>query len=420
MRASLLPLRHKAFRYLAAGRFITMFGNSMAPIALAFAVRDLSESVSDLGLVVGARSLTNVAFLLFGGVIADRLPRHLVMVTSSVLAAITQAAVATLVLTGSASVGVLAVLAAVNGMVSAFAFPAAAALTPQTVPQELLQPANAINRLGMSAAMIAGAMAGGLLVAATSPGWGLAIDAGTFLLGALAFAGIRVPSVVADAAKSTLSAFTDLRDGWREFTAHTWLWVVVLGFTVLNFVHAAAITVLGPVIADETFGRDWWGIVLAAETAGMVVGALIALAVRSRRLLRLGVFCMLGELPFLLALAEAPLPLVLLPLAVLAGMAMEQFAIAWETTMQRNIPADKLARVYSYDALGSFVAIPLGQVAAGPAAVAWGIGPTLVGGVVIMFAVIVGMLASRSVWTLPTEPPAPETTGKQAVVTAAG
>ncbi|MGH2604030.1 MAG: MFS transporter, partial [Dehalococcoidia bacterium] len=358
--SALLPLRHKPFRYLVAGRFITMLGNALAPIALAFAVLDLTGSVNDLGLVVGARSLMNVMFLLFGGVIADRLPRHLVMVASSVLAALTQAAVATLILTGSASIGLLAALAAVNGAASAFAFPAGAAIMAQTVPQELLQSANSLNRLGINTAMIVGASAGGVLVATVGPGWGLAFDAATFLLAALAFAGIRVPRVSSRApvARSAFSAFTDLRDGWREFTAHTWLWVVVLGFAVLNMIRAASLSVLGPAIADETFGRQGWGLVLAVQTGGMVAGTLVALAIRSRRLLRFGIMCILGELPIMFALAKVPFLLVLLPLAMLAGVATVQFSIAWETTMQRYIPADKLARVYSYDMLGSIMVIP--------------------------------------------------------------
>ena len=110
-----------------------MLGNAMAPIALAFAVLDLTGSARDLGLVVGARSLTNVVLLLFGGVVADRLPRQLVLVASSVLAMVTQAAWRRWC-SPDRPPGLLMALAAVNGAVSAFAFPAAAALVAQTVP----------------------------------------------------------------------------------------------------------------------------------------------------------------------------------------------------------------------------------------------------------------------------------------------
>ena len=106
----LAPLRHAPFRFLLAGRVVSMTGNAVAPIALAFAVLDLTGSALDLGLVVGARSLTTIVFILFGGVVADRLPRSVVMVASSTLAAASQAAVAALVLTHTATIPLLLAL----------------------------------------------------------------------------------------------------------------------------------------------------------------------------------------------------------------------------------------------------------------------------------------------------------------------
>jgi len=411
MSSTFAPLRHAAFRRLATGRLVTMLGNAVAPIALAFAVLDLTGSVAALGLVVGARSLTNVLFLLFGGVVADRLPRQRVLVAAGALAAATQGATAAFVLAGAANVPLLVALAAVNGTVSAFALPATAALVPQTVPAAMLQQANALNRLGINAAMIAGASAGGLLVAVVGPGWGLAADAATFAAGAVAFAGIRVEPAGAPARRpSRRSTLADLREGWAEFASRTWVWVVVLGFLFINAAFAGAVQVLGPVVADGTIGRRLWGLVLAAQTAGMVAGAVVALRVRARRLLPLGVACMLGLLPLLVALAEAPRFAVLVSAALVSGLAMEQFGVAWETSVQQHVPAATLARVYSYDALGSYLAIPLGQVAVAPVALAIGPGPTLLAAAGIVLLATLGMLASRSVRRLPATPPeaAPE------------
>ncbi|MFC6018913.1 MFS transporter [Plantactinospora solaniradicis] len=405
--AVLAPLRHQPFRYLALGRAATMLGNSVAPIALAFAVLDLTGSVRDLGLVVGARSLTNVLFLLFGGVLADRLPRHAVMVVSCTLAAATQGAVAALVLTGTATIPALIALSAVNGVVTAFAWPAAAALVPQTVPAELLQSANALNRLGVNAAMIGGASLGGVLVAGVGPGWGLLVDAATFALAALAFARVRV-TPVANRDTSRPNPFRELREGWTEFVARSWVWVVVLGFLLINFAYASSINVLGPAVADETIGRRAWGLVLAAQTAGMVAGALFALRVRVRRLLLLGVLCMLADVLLLVGLAWTPGFALLLVTGFIAGAAVEQFSIAWETSMQQNIPADKLARVYSYDALGSFLAIPLGQIAIGPVALALGTGPTLLVAAGIVLLAVLGMLLDPGVRRLSAHLPTPD------------
>ncbi|SCF00539.1 MFS transporter [Micromonospora mirobrigensis] len=399
----LAPLRHGPFRHLAAGRLVNMLGNGVAPVALAFAVLDLTGSVRDLGLVVGVRSLMTVLFVLVGGVVADRVPRRLVLVGSNLLGASTQAAVAALVLTGAATVPSLLALAAVNGIVSALSQPAAAAATPQTVPPELIQSANAILRLGVNGGMIGGAALGGLLVAAVGPGWGLAVDAIAFAVAAVAFAGLRV--AVPPQRRAGAGIVADLREGWTEFTARTWVWVVVLGCLVLNGALAGGVNVLGPAVADDTVGRGAWGVVLAAETAGMLVGGLIALRLRVRRLLRLGVACMLAASLLLLGLALAPLTVVLVPAAVAAGIAVEQFAVAWDTSIAQHVPVDRLARVYSYDMLGSWVAIPVGQVAVGPVAAALGTRGTLLTLAALVLLSVLGMLASPQVRRLTTVAP---------------
>lgn len=410
----LAPLRHRPFRFLVAGRVSTMLGNAVAPIAVAFAVLDLTGSVAHVGLVVGARSLFNVVFLLFGGVIGDRFPRHIILVISSLLAALSQGLMATLILTDTATVPLLVAVAAVNGAVSSFALPASLALLPQTVPVSALQQANALSRLGSNAAMIMGASLGGLVVATVGPGWGLVIDATTFVVSAGCFWPVRMPSLGL-ARPADTGPLRELRDGWREFVSRTWVWVVVLAFSLINAVVMGGVHVLGPAVADETIGRRGWGLVLAAETAGMVVGALIAMRVRVRRLLFLGVVCAFGLAILLGTMALAPYLVALLPAAFIGGIAIEQFTVAWETSLQRHIPAEKLARVYSYDALGSYVAIPLGEVAAGPIALAVGTGPALLGGAGVVAISVFGMIASRDVRRLeyvPSIPVQPADTSK--------
>ena len=143
---------------------------------------------------------------------------------------------------------------------------------------------------------------------------------------------------------------------------------------------------------------------LAAQTAGMVVGALVLMRLRLRRLLLWGVCATGGGVLLLTALAWSPTVAVLLPAAFVTGFAMEQFAIAWDTSIQEHIPPDKLARVYSYDALGSFAAIPFGQVAAGPLAEAFGVRTALLGAAAVSTLAVIGMLASRSVRTLEHHP----------------
>lgn len=396
MEGSFAPLAHPAFRWLLAGRTTAMIGNAMAPIALAFAVLDLTSSVMSLGIVVAARSLTNVLFLLWGGVVADRMPRQLVLIGSSAVSAASQGLIAFLVIAGTASVPLLVVLAAVNGMSSAFSFPASAALAPQTVPVEQRQRANALLRLGLNSAHIGGAALGGMLIAFTGPGWGLAVDALSFALAGLCFAFVRVPAVrVASPHKP--SVLSDLKVGWTEFVSRTWVWVVVVAFTFVNAAHAAGVMILGPVVADTTIGRETWGFVLAAQTAGMVAGAVVALRLKVRRLLLLGVVCVAAEAGLPLALALHPTPVLLMVTAFLCGLALEQFGVAWETSLQHHIPEDRLARVYSYDMLGSIVAIPLAQLAVGPVSHLVGVRETLLWCAVMLLVATAAMVASRSV-----------------------
>ena len=132
----------------------------MAPIALAFAVIDLTGSKSDLGLVLAARAVPQVVFLLIGGVWADRLPRNKVMVVSSIASGATQAAVAALLLTGNAELWQLLLFGGLNGVSTAFFFPASAGIVPQTVPPELIQQANATLRLALNSTNVLGAALG--------------------------------------------------------------------------------------------------------------------------------------------------------------------------------------------------------------------------------------------------------------------
>lgn len=398
-------LRHARFRSLAAARTTGFLGNAIAPIALSFAVLDLTGSVTDLGIVVGARSIASIAFILAGGVLADRLPRALLLQGSSVAAAGTAALMALSVLTGFASVPLLAVTALVNGAVGAIALPASYSITPETVPAENLQQANAILRIGTNTAAIVGASAGGLLAATAGPGWAMVVIAAVFTVEAAFWA--RVGGTRADRPRS--HPLADLREGWSEFVSRSWVWVVVLQFMIVNAAMSGGSQVLGPVVADETFGRAAWGVALAGQTVGAVVGGLVATRWLPRRALLFGVALVVMFAPPLLALGLAPHLAVLIPAMFLCGFSMEQFTIAWDVSLQENVPGERLARVYSYDVLGSIVALPAGQLAVGPVAAVAGAGPTLVGCAVLIVVVTLAALASQEVRTLRRLSPAPAT-----------
>ncbi|MCP1502940.1 MFS family permease [Curtobacterium herbarum] len=392
------PLRSAPFRWLLAARTTSILGNAVAPIALAFAVLDLTGSAADLGLVVASRSVANVAVLLFGGVIADRLPRDVVLVGTSFAAAVTQGAVAVLVITGSASISSLVVLSVLNGAVAAVSLPAAGALVPDTVPETQLRPANALLRLGLNGGSILGASAGAGLVAVVGPGWGLAVDAAGFAVAGVLFGRMRLPRGAADAGRTErTSVVADLREGWREFVGRRWVWIVVLQFAVLNAAFVGATAVLGPVVADASFGRAAWGLVVAALSVGLAVGAVVALRWHPRHALGIGVALMVVAAVPVLTLAIRPsVPALIVSFAV-AGAAIEVFSIAWDQSLQTNVPRDVLARVYSYDAVGSVVAVPFGEALVGPLAHTVGTTPTLLGCALLIVVATVAAAVTPSV-----------------------
>ena len=398
MRASAAPLREREFRFLFVGRTVSVAGSAIAPIALAFAVLELTDSLSALGLVLAARTVPQIAFLLLGGVWADRLPRHLVMVGSNVVSGVAQGAVAVLLLTDVAELWHLIALQLVAGASAAFFFPASAGIVPQVVPRALLQPANALLRLSLNSTQIAGAAAGGVLVATAGSGWALAFDAVTFLAAGAVLALMRLPRGARAKTKDTLG---DLLAGWREFSSRAWLWGVVIGFALLNATHEGATNVLGPAVArDDLGGADSWGLILSAKAAGLVAGGLLLLRFRPRRPLLVGCAAAAFTAPGMLLLAlEAPVPLIALAY-LLSGIGIELLAVLWDVALQENVPQETLSRVYSYDALGSFVLVPVGFMAAGPIAQAIGRDATLFGAVVLLLVVVAGMLSIRDVWRL--------------------
>jgi MFS family permease len=390
----------------------------MAPVALAFAVLHLTDSASALGLVLAARMVPNVLFLILGGVIADRLPRSTVLVGTNLVGGGAQAIAAILLLTGYAEVWHLVILEALNGAAFAMFYPADSALVPLTVPDDRLQEANAIVRFGTNATMILGAALAGLLVALFNPGWALAADAATFLIAAGLMASMRGIEAAAEAGSSFVA---DLREGWGEFTRHRWLWAVVAQFSVMLLGFFGAFMVLGPVVADRDYsGASSWAAILAGQSAGLLAGGIVALKWRPARPLLIGTIAIFGNALPIAALALG-LPLAMIIAAgVINGVGMELFGVYWYTAVHEEVAPEALSRVSAYDALGSMAISPLGLVAAGPIADAIGVDATLWIGVllivvptaIVLFVPEVRDLRSRGGRTLELEVDAPALTGR--------
>jgi predicted MFS family arabinose efflux permease len=369
---SVLQLRD--FRLVLVGKSVSVLGDRMVSVALAFAVLEIGGSASSVGLVLAAASGPLVVTVLAGGVVADRLPRRSVMVAADLLRVATQATMAIVLLAGVAEVWMLAALAALTGVGTGFFNPASTALLPELVPPQQLQRANALRSTAVSAAEIAGPLAAGILVAAAGAGTAIAVDATTFAVSAVCLAALRLPP---HRPRGGASFVSDLRDGWVAFSSRRWVWTFVVYFALGNMMWAGW-SALGPVVADgELGGPGAWGAILAAVGVGALVGSVIAIHVDPNRPLVL-VALMEGLFALPLAFLAGGANVTLLACgAFLSGAGMMVGMSVWESTLQRQIPGESLSRVSSYDWFGSFAFYPLGMALWGPLAAGVGVSTAL-------------------------------------------
>ncbi|WP_406509572.1 MFS transporter [Streptomyces sp. NBC_00212] len=354
------------YTLLTAAAVVTNLGSQGALIAAAFAVLQSGGSGGDVGLVAAARTVPLVLFLLVGGALADRVARHRVMVAANTLNFLSQGAFALLVLTGDPKLWQMMALTALGGVGQAFFGPASEGMLMSSVSGREAGRAFALYRMAMHGAGIGGAALGGALIAVFGAGWVLAIDAAAFAVAGALRAFLDVSHIPPREAGGGM--ISDLREGWREFVTRPWLWSIVVQFSVVNAVVAAAEAVYGPLVArDELGGPGPWGLALAAFGVGTFCGALLMMRWKPRRLLLAGSLCV-----FPLALPSAALA-VPLPVATLAavmlvtGVSIEVFGVSWMTALNQEIPEEKLSRVSAYDWLGSIAMVPLATALAGPA-----------------------------------------------------
>jgi hypothetical protein len=406
------PLASRNFRLLLACDAISVLGTAVAIVAVPFAVLAIGGSGADVGYVAAAATVPVVVFLLCGGVVADRLPRHKVMVTADALQALAQAGSAVLVLTGRATVWELMALAAVRGTGLGFYLPAAQGLVPQTVPAHQLSQANAMDRVGRNGALIGGCGLGGILVGWAGPGWGLLVDGASFAIAAALRIGMRFPALPPAPQTRIL---IQLREGWREFISRRWLWAIVLEFAAIVAISTAALNVLGPLVAHAHLGgAHSWGAILASESAGAVLGGLAMIRFRPQRMLLAASLSVPAFAIFLFALA-VPLSVPLLAVtAFLMGGCLEVFSVNWATTMQQEIPPAALSRVSAYDALGSYALAPVGMLIAGPLATAVGTSTVLTISGIATLLLTAAVLCIPEVRGLQRRQPSPNQAGQPA------
>lgn len=407
---TLAPLREPNFRYYFLSRLVDRAGTTMAGVALAFAVLEVSDSATALGTVLAAYSIPMVIFLLAGGVLADRFGRTLVMQATNVASAASQLAMAALVITDTAQLWHLVVLAALNGTATAAGMPAMAGIMPQLVPREQLKEANLLLAVPENALMVLGPAISGVLVVTIGPGWALAVDGATYAVATLLLTRVRIPPPLPRAEKP--GALADLREGWTYLTSTTWLWVVVASFALLNAITAGAMNTLGPVLAIQTdIGESGWGLIRSAQAVGFLACSLVLIRMHLRRPLLWGMLAVSLEGVPMIVLGVEPVLVAAVAAAFVAGFGGQVFGLGWDLAMQEKVPEEMLSRAYSYDMLGSFVAIPVGQLAFGPLAVLFGVQEVMLVAGIAYVALALLTLVSRQVRGLErvstTSPPAP-------------
>ncbi|MER6223488.1 MFS transporter [Streptomyces sp900105755] len=379
------------YSLLTAATIVTSLGANGSLIAAAFAVLDAGGDAGDVGLVAAARTFPLVLFLLVGGAVADRFPRHRVMVAANALNFLSQGAFAVLVLTGDPRLWQMMLLTALGGTGQAFFSPAAEGMLLSSVSGEQAGRAFAVFRMAMQSAALGGAALGGALVAAVGPGWVLAVDSAAFAVAGALRSFLDVGHIPPRAPGEGMLA--DLREGWREFTGRPWLWGIVVQFSIANAVVGAADAVYGPLVARDSLGGPGpWGLALATFGAGTVAGALLMTRWKPRRLLFVGTLCV-----FPLALPSAALAVptsvgVLCAVMFVAGTTVEVFGVSWMTALHQEIPEEKLSRVSAYDWFGSVSLLPLATALAGPAEQGFGRGPALWGCAGLVVAVTAAVL----------------------------
>jgi MFS family permease len=389
-------LHERNFRLYFLGQLTSAVGSGMTPVALSFAVLALRRgSASDVGAVLAAETVPLVIFLLVGGVAADRLGRRRVMLAADVLRASAEAALGAWILFGSPPLWGFLVLSALVGSGMAFFMPALTGLIPQIVPPERLTQANALNGLTFSIGGILGPALAGVIVATASPGWAILADGLSYVLSVATLASLRLsPAIGAEPE----SFYAHLRRGWGEFWSRTWLWAIVVSASVFNLATMAPYLVLGAVIAKASLGgATAWGTILGAQGAGAVIGGVAMLRVRFRRPLVVAALALLvWPFPLLTLAFLAPVYVIAIG-AFLGGAGFAVFDTQWQTTMQREVPAEVLSRVSAYDWFGSLVFLPVGYAIVGPVASVVGVHAVFVFGSAYLVVAVAAILLIPSV-----------------------
>ena len=390
------------YKKLITARFLSNIGNGMSPIAMSFGVLELEGTNEfSLSIVMFSVWVPMILLMLFGGVIADRVKRTLLVGGMDLIAAAITVIQALLFMTDTATVPLLCLTNVFFGIGVAMWWPAFGGLMPEIIQEHQLQSANSMMGFMANFGNIIGAFLGGSIVAFAGPEWALLIDGASFVGAGLLVLAIRVGNTPPKETKE-VTMLDDLVHGWREVVSRQWVIAVIASFAFINMAFESVITVLGPLQFDRVYhGARDWGIVMGSESLGMLFGVVLALKYRPRQPLRAAMIAILLPSVFMFVIGLHPPILVVVPFAFMAGVGIDIFAVLWMTAVQSRIPTGSLSRVFSYDALGSNILVPLGLVIAGPLAARTSPSTALIAGSVIAVIATLLCFSAREVRHLP-------------------
>lgn len=341
-------------------------GDQMIIIVIALFVVDQTGSARDLGIVLAAQTAPLVLLILIGGVWADRLPRQRIMIASDLARFVVQATVAALVFAGDVPIWLLATLAACFGAAEAFFRPAYTGLIPQTVPEELIQQAQALTQTSYNVAGFIGPALATLLALGAGFGWAYLFDAVTFLVSAALLVPVSARPRGEASTTARRSMRAELAEGFLQVRSRAWVWVTLLTALVVVFAGVAPFFAVGAVVARDEYGSSGvFGWLEVAAGVGTIVGALFGLRWRPERPLAVGIM-LVSIWPVPVGMFALGMPLgIVLPAMALNGAGLTLFLVLWETALAERIPPDALSRVSSYDWMVSLALLPVGYLLAG-------------------------------------------------------
>jgi len=405
------PLRHRDFRLLWSGMTVSLVGDGIFFVALAWQVYELSNTPTALSVVGVAMTIPNVLFLLIGGVVSDRFDRRRVLLAADLVRGLAVGAMGALSVAGQIELWHLMVLAACYGGATAFFGPAFDAIVPDLVATDLLTQANSVDQFVRPAAWrLAGPALGGLLIKEWSVGGAFLVDAATFAASIVALL-LMHPHPIEHVRGETSTALTEVREGFRFVRARVWLWGTLLAATFAYLLFIGPQEVLLPLLVKNDLGGNPLdlGLILAIGGVGAIGAALLVGHRGAPR--RFMTFMYLAWTCSTLAVAGygfAHLPWQAMLACFLFNALETAGTIVWATTKQRLVPRQLLGRVSSLDWFISIGLLPLSFALTGPVASAIGARPTLIGAGVLGAAVTFAFLflpGMRSIERMPAAEP---------------